>query len=227
MLNLLVKTKIAMNKMISDIKLIIFDIDGTLINTDQLIINSYQHVFDILNPNYKLTEEEKISFLGPTLISIYKKYFDIDFNTFLNLYREYSVNNISIDAKLYDDVRIMLITLKKLGYHLAIFTSRYRNSALEVLNAFDLTKYFEVMITLDDVKEPKPSGEGIEIILSKYNYDRNQVLYVGDNETDYMAGKNANVKTALVSWARGRDNKALGSDLIIESYEQFLNIIKE
>lgn len=213
--------------MINDLKLIIFDIDGTLINTDQLVINSYQHVFDILNPNYKLTEEEKISFLGPTLISVYKKYFDVDFNTFLSLYREYSVNNISIDAKLYDDVRLTLITLKKLGYHLGVFTSRYRNSALEVLNAFDLTKYFEVMITLDDVKNPKPSGEGIEIILSKFNYDRNQVLYIGDNETDYMAGKEAKVKTALVSWAHGRDNKLLGADLIIESYAQFLNMISK
>lgn len=213
--------------MINDLKLIIFDIDGTLINTDQLVINSYQHVFDILNPNYKLTEEEKISFLGPTLISVYKKYFDVDFNTFLSLYREYSVNNISIDAKLYDDVRLTLITLKKLGYHLCVFTSRYRNSALEVLNAFDLTKYFEVMITLDDVKNPKPSGEGIEIILSKFNYDRNQVLYIGDNETDYMAGKEAKVKTALVSWAHGRDNKLLGADLIIESYAQFLNMISK
>lgn len=213
--------------MINDLKLIIFDIDGTLINTDQLVINSYQHVFDILNPNYKLTEEEKISLLGPTLISVYKKYFDVDFNTFLSLYREYSVNNISIDAKLYDDVRLTLITLKKLGYHLCVFTSRYRNSALEVLNAFDLTKYFEVMITLDDVKNPKPSGEGIEIILSKFNYDRNQVLYIGDNETDYMAGKEAKVKTALVSWAHGRDNKLLGADLIIESYAQFLNMISK
>ena len=61
--------------MFKNIKAILFDVDGTLIDTDSIIIESYREVFKKLRPEYKLTEKEELSFLGPTLISMFAKYF--------------------------------------------------------------------------------------------------------------------------------------------------------
>ena len=56
-------------------ELVLFDLDGTLIDTDKLIFMSYRHVFNKYRPDYKLTFEEVISFLGPTLMDTFKVYF--------------------------------------------------------------------------------------------------------------------------------------------------------
>ena len=75
------------------IKAIIFDFDGTLANTDELVIRSYREVFKTFRPDYKLTESEEISFLGPTLEDMFKKYFKEDFITLLNVYHNYAFKN--------------------------------------------------------------------------------------------------------------------------------------
>ena len=64
-------------------KVVLFDVDGTLIDTDQLIINSYKELFRRFRPDYKLTKDEEISFLGPTLASMFPKYFNEDFNSLI------------------------------------------------------------------------------------------------------------------------------------------------
>ena len=72
-----------------NIKVILFDVDGTLIDTDELIINSYKELFRIFRPDYKLTREEEISFLGPTLASKFPRYFKEDFQLLFQVYRNY------------------------------------------------------------------------------------------------------------------------------------------
>ena len=59
--------------MFETVNTIVFDLDGTLLNTDDLVINSYREVFKIYRPDYKLSKEEEISFLGPTLKSMFLK----------------------------------------------------------------------------------------------------------------------------------------------------------
>jgi prephenate dehydrogenase len=60
---------------VNKFELVLFDLDGTLIDTDKLIFMSYRHVFNKYRPDYKLTFEEVINFLGPTLMDTFKVYF--------------------------------------------------------------------------------------------------------------------------------------------------------
>lgn len=202
------------------IKAIIFDLDGTLVNTDQLVINSYHHVFNKYRPEYILTKDEELSFLGPPLLEMFPKYFKEDFNVLLNTYRSYIDINGYNDAKMYEDAIEVLRELKK-NYRLAVVTSRYQDSALDIMNYFKITDLFDIIITLDDVNKPKPDPEGINLVLQKYCLDPEQAIYIGDNYSDYLAGKNANVNTCLVSWARVKD-KDFQPDMIIDSYRDLL-----
>lgn len=202
-------------------KTLLFDIDGTLLDTDMLIIRSYMHLFDTYRPDYPLKLSELSSFLGPVLKDVFPKYFKEDFQTLLNTYHTYSHQNIKRFVYLYDGVIDMLKAFKKKGYKLGIVTNRFGYSVKEVLEPFSISSYFDCIITLDDVKDGKPSPEGILLAIDRLNSQKEDTIYIGDNKSDKEASINAGIKTALVSWSYGRDNKLLNPDYLINSYDEF------
>lgn len=206
-------------------KVVLFDVDGTLIDTDQLIINSYKELFRRFRPDYKLTKDEEISFLGPTLASMFPKYFNEDFDLLFKVYSTYSHNHMREHAFVYEHAEEVIKELKAKGYRIGVVTSRFKSSVMTVLNEFDLTKYFEIIISLDDVNNPKPSPEGINKCLEFFNCSKDECLYIGDNLGDYNASVSAGVKSCLVSWAKGRDNSLLNPDYLLHSYLDLKKIL--
>ena len=201
---------------------ILFDIDGTLIDTDEIIIASYREVFKRLRPDYKLTREEELSFLGPTLISMFKKYFKEDFETCRHIYHDFFLKNMMKFAKVYDGAISLLEHLKNRGYKLGVVTSRLKFSANEVLEKFNLLSYFDIVIGLDDVINPKPSPEGINKAMNLLKSKIDNTIYIGDNKSDLIAGQSAKIKTGLVTWSRGRENHKENADFFIDSYHDFI-----
>ena len=202
-------------------KVVLFDLDGTLVNTDLLIIRSFINLFDKYRPDYKLTLKEILSFLGPTLKETFSKYFKEDFSILLKEYRDYFNKFFSRYICLYDGVEEMLENFKNNGIKMGIVTNRFRNSAYDIIAPFDIEKYFSVIIGLEDMEEGKPSPDGINKALALLNVNKEDVIYVGDNKSDFEAAKNAEVKTALISWSIGKDNSLLNPDYLINSYNEF------
>lgn len=206
-------------------KVVLFDLDGTLIDTDMLIIRSYMHLFDTYRPDYPLSMRELISFLGPVLKDVFPRYFKEDFDTLLKTYHGYSKANISRFVTLFKDVLYMLEEFKKAGIKMGIVTNRFKYSADDVLSPFDINKYFDVFIALDDMEKPKPDPEGINKAIEKLGVNKEDVIFVGDNKSDYLAGKASGVTTALISWTIGRDNSLLNPDILIHSFKEFVKEI--
>ena len=206
-------------------KTILFDIDGTLLNTDTLIMKAYLHLFDTFRNDYHVSQKELTSFLGPTLKEVFPKYFKEDFEVLLHEYHQYSKEHIRQFVHLYDGVEEMLKSFKKENYTLGIITNRFRYSFEEVLSPFQIATYFDVMVTLDDIQNAKPDPEGILLAMKKLNATKEDTLYVGDNESDYKASKNARIKSALVNWSLGRNNALLNPDYLITSFKEFQEVI--
>lgn len=83
--------------------------------------------------------------------------------------------------------------------YLGIVTSRTKEELEELDELLDCIDLFDVIITSDMVKEPKPNPESINIIIEKYNLSRDETIYIGDSPSDAIASKKANIKFGFAS----------------------------
>ena len=208
-------------------KLIAIDLDGTLLNTDLLIHKTFDHVFEKYKPGYILSEEEHLSFLGPTLKDTFARYFPESMSDeLIEYYRDYNHAHHEDFVTIYPTVKETLETLKTKGYPLAVVTTKYSKAAYLGLDLFDLTQYFDVVLGMDNVNQVKPDPEGILKAMNQTNCKK--ALYVGDNTSDILAGKNAGVHTAGVKWTpKGTSEmEKLNPDLMIDEMKDIIHFIE-
>lgn len=205
---------------------VIFDLDGTLLNTDTLIFESFKHVFKEYFPEYSLTKEELLSFLGPTLKDSFSRYTSDKIEECIECYREYNHAHHEDYVTIYPHVIDVLKELKSKGYPLAVVTSKMKDAALIGLNLFDLTKYFDAIIGMDNVSKVKPDPEGINEALKKTNCVKG--VMIGDNKSDILSGKNAGIYTIGVKWSPKGPQKMieLEPDLLIDDMSEIVNFIE-
>lgn len=206
---------------------VIFDLDGTLLNTDLLIHKTFDHVFEKYKPGYILSEEEHLSFLGPTLKDTFARYFPESMSDeLIEYYRDYNHAHHEDFVTIYPTVKETLETLKNKGYPLAVVTTKYSKAAYLGLDLFDLTQYFDVVLGMDNVNQVKPDPEGILKAMNQTNCKK--ALYVGDNTSDILAGKNAGVHTAGVKWTpKGTSEmEKLNPDLMIDEMKDIIHFIE-
>ena len=141
----------------------------------QIILKSY----DLLQVNFL----KDLKYFKKMRIAIFI------FNQF-NKYRE--------DATLFKGIDKIISKLTK-KVKLAILTNNKSTYAEEVLKKFNLIQYFETIVGFNDVKEVKPSPEGIEKILKIWNLKPSETIFIGDMSTDIQAGKAAKVKMVCVA----------------------------
>ena len=179
---------------------ILFDLDGTLINTNEIIIMSFEATFKRHFPNIEMSREKIITFIGPTLQQTFSDYTNDHFliQEMINSYREFyvklEVGNFEIYPNVYETVK----ELKEEGYNLGIVTSKFKEAAWPSFTHYGLESIFEVFVSLDDVENPKPSSEPVMTALSQFPA-YGKAIMIGDNQADILAGKNAGVYSAGVA----------------------------
>ena len=182
----------------SRFKGIIFDVDGTLTFTNQLIFDSFNHITKkYLGKSY--SDDDIIALFGPTEDVILKEMCKEEYENARKDYYTYYKDNHDI-AHLYDGIKELIIDIYKAGILLSIFTGKGRTSALITLDELGLTDYFDMIVSGDDVENHKPSPEGIIMFLSKHNLDPKEVLMIGDAPSDIIAANKCGVEIASVVW---------------------------
>ncbi len=205
-------------------KNLLFDLDGTLIDTDLLVIDAFVHTFQTFLPHYKLSLRELVSFLGPTLKDTFSKYLTQDkVQKAIEYFVTFSKKNIAQYAILYDGVYEALEAFKSNGIKLAIITSKMKESTKVTLSCFNLDKYFDAVITLDDVDYPKPNPQGILKAIDVLNGHKEDTLYIGDNLSDKESAVNAGVDFGLVTWSIKKIETE--AQLYISSYKELKEVI--
>lgn len=206
---------------------VIFDLDGTLLNTDLVIRKSFDHVFHQYKEGYILSEEEHLSFLGPTLVSSFQRYFPEDMiDELVECYRDYNMSHHKDYVTIYPTVKDTLKTLKNKGYPLAVVTTKKKDAALLGLDLFELTDCFDVIIGVDNVEKVKPDPEGILTVMKQTNCMKG--VMIGDNVSDILAGKNAHIYTIGVNWSPKGSNeiKKLKPDMMIDKMQEIIGFIE-
>jgi pyrophosphatase PpaX len=212
----------------NNINTILFDLDGTLIDTNELIISTYLHTLEKYFPG-KYSREDVLPFLGPTLHEVFGEMDPDRVEEMVLEYRTYNLANHDALVKEFVGVMETIDTLKKKGYKLAIVTTKREDVAFKGLRLMKLDSYFDVMIAYDHVKKVKPDPEPIYLALEKLDSKPEEALMVGDNFHDVLAGKNAGTKTAGVAWSiKGREYLAkYEPDFMLENMVDLLRILGE
>ena len=183
----------------------IFDIDGTLTATNELIFASFNHIAKkYLNRSF--TDEEILSLFGPTEDVILKEWCGAKYEEAREVYYNFYSDNHQM-AFVHEGMIEILDHLKSKGFPLGIFTGKGRQAALITLQKINAEEYFDLIVTGDDVTNHKPSAEGILKFVNQFRLSKQKVLMIGDSVGDVKASKEAGVKIASVLWDSHREEK--------------------
>jgi len=179
---------------------LLFDFDGTLLDTNELITQSFLTVLGERFPG-KYDREAVLPFNGPTL----KQTFDsIDPERTDELLAAYYQVNATLHDELaveFEGVSETLNQLKASGFKLAVVSSKRRESLEKSMKLLSAQNVFEVIVAGDDVLHPKPDPEPILLALEQLGATKDEALMIGDNYHDIVGGQNAGVRTAGVAWS--------------------------
>ena len=199
---------------------LIFDIDGTLTSTNELIFKSFNHIAKkYLNRTF--TDNEIIALFGPTEDVILKEWCGNKFEGAKKDYYKYYKSHHNI-AKLYPGIKELLDYLKSRRILLSIFTGKGRKASLITLEELSIINYFDLIVTGDDVVNHKPSSEGIMKFVDGYDLNKEEVLMIGDSVSDVKASKEAGIKIASALWDSYAAEKVknLGSDYYFNTVDE-------
>lgn len=186
-------------------KTILFDVDGTLVDTEKTIIKSWQKTLkDTLN--IEPPAEELFYVLGIPGTKAVQKYSTNPQQSqeLLKLW-EHNDHQMFHYSKLFSGIETMLQQLIDKGIKLGVVTSRTNKEMQIVLDKFDLEKYFTTFITASKTKLHKPNPEPILKAIETLKIDSTDTLYIGDSIYDFQCARNAQVEFALAGWG-AKDN---------------------
>lgn len=175
---------------------IIFDLDGTLLDTKELILASFQHVLDKVAPGQKMSAADQEYVLGPTLQEGFARLLPgQDSEPLIAEYRKYHSANQKKYVKPIPHVPELLEYLKANNYTMAVASNKMRAVCQQGLDVCGLQSYFTAVVGCDEVKFPKPHKETLVKTFKALNMGTDCAVYIGDNANDVLCGRNIGVYT--------------------------------
>ena len=179
---------------------ILFDLDGTLIDTIELILSSARHAFE--EWPVRPTDEEWVRGIGTPLVRQLRAYAANDDEVALLLarYRRYQNEHHDRLTRCYDDVPDVIAALADRGHQMAVVTSKASPIAHQSLAFVGLDHFFPVVVGYDDTARHKPDPEPVRVALSRLGVSPDDAVFVGDSPHDILAGNGADVMTIAALW---------------------------
>ncbi len=215
------------------IRLLLFDLDGTLIDSRDDLANSVNLTLSKMQLE-TLPTETVASFIGEGIYNLLhrslsaslKKDADEDFtNRSVEIFRRIYNENCLVKTKLYEGVAETLDELK--AFQKAVITNKPHDFSMKILEALGILRYFALISGGDSFPERKPSPVPLLKTAQKLSCLPEDCLMIGDSRVDIEAGKNANIKTCgLINGFRGSDElEKAGADFLLESFSDLRQIL--
>ena len=182
-----------------NIKLIIFDLDGTLLDAYGAIIESFNYTMHKVNSPQRdnLTIRRAVGWGDENLLRPFVE--GKDLKSALKIYRLHHKASLIRHARLFPGARNLLETLRSKGYKLAVASNRPTKFSRILINHLKIAKYFDYVLCADKLKQGKPHPEILHKIRKSLSSKPGETLYVGDMVIDIQAGRRGRVKTAAVA----------------------------
>jgi pyrophosphatase PpaX len=180
---------------------VLFDLDGTLIDSIELLLSSARHAFEGWHRTVP-TEAEWIRGIGTPLVEQLRAYAanEDEVTHLLERYRRFQRANHDRLTRCYDDVPQVVARLAASGHPLAVVTSKATPIANQSLSFVGLDRYFPVIVGFDDTTRHKPDPEPVRVALARLGVPAEHAAFVGDSPHDVHAGNAAGVVTVAALW---------------------------
>ncbi|GMK48813.1 pyrophosphatase PpaX [Paenibacillus glycanilyticus] len=202
--------------MTSNIKTMLFDLDGTIMDTNELIIRSFMESLKGLVPE-DFGREHIIPSMGLTLEAQFQNFTGLtDVGHLIKAYR-------TVNTKLHDELlrpfpytNEVMKDLHEQGIQIGVVTTKIRMSTERGMKFCGLYDYVDAFVTVDDVVNPKPHPEPVLMALEMLNADPATTIMIGDSAVDMISAKEAGVIPVGVAWS------LKGGELLKENGAQYI-----
>jgi len=205
-------------------KCIIFDLDGTLINSSNVTIKAFNTATNACGVSGRFSIDDFFSFAGAPLDNVcHMMGLPLDF---VDHYRAES-KRLHGSIYMFPGIESLLKELHQSNISMAILTGKDRDSTISILSILGIKEIFESIITPDDKFEPKPSSEPVLAICSDLGISSKDSLFVGDSQLDMKCAVASNMKAIGCTWGVATENQLLdaGADVIVENVQSLYDKI--
>ena len=180
---------------------VLFDLDGTLIDSVRLIVESFRHTLEV-HCNFEPCDETCLTGLGTTLEMQFGIYTDdrAELEAMMQTYRGFNLRHHDDLLGEYPEIGSALGTLRARGLRLGVVTSKPRAPAIRGLERCGIDGFFDVVVAADDVSRHKPDPAPVLAAMDALGARAAATAFVGDSPYDMEAGRRAAVRTAAAMW---------------------------
>ena len=203
----------------------LFDLDGTLIDSIDLILRAYRHTAErhlSTSPPDSVWREGLGTPLRQQLSAVSEDPELVE--AMVATYREYHFTHHDASVRAYPHVVDVVRILADRGARLGVVTSKLRTGAERGLVAAGLVGFFHIVISADEVTRHKPHPEPVYAALEKLGVAPEAAVFIGDSPHDITAGKEAGVTTAGVLWGAFNRDDLASADFLLESPREILSL---
>jgi phosphoglycolate phosphatase len=184
---------------LSNLKLIIFDLDGTLVDAYPAIIKSFNYTMQRLNYPCQSAAviRRAVGWGDENLLKPFIKRKDL--RQALLIYRQHHKHSLIKLSRLFPKVKRILTYLKDKGYKIAVASNRPTKFSWILIRHLKLAKHFDYVLCADRLKHIKPHPEILKRIIKNFKVKPQEAIYIGDMAIDAQAGQRAKIKTIIVT----------------------------
>lgn len=212
---------------------ILFDADGTLIDTIPLIIDSFRYVVEKHNPSLNMNEQDYKKIVGPPLYDTIKMLFpEEDEETiaqYVQEYRDYNESRHDEVVKAIDGVEEMLGYCKANGYDIAVVSNKSEKLLRRGLEVSGIDSYFDVVLGKEQIEKAKPDPDGLLKACKLLGRTHDNLIYCGDVANDVLAAKNMSAFSLAVVFDEDyrKPIEEAKPCAILTDWKQFKEILEE
>ncbi|CEG22799.1 Pyrophosphatase PpaX [Planococcus massiliensis] len=205
-------------------KYVIFDVDGTILDTERAILKSLDQVLREEGHAYPI-EELRFALGIPGQETLRK----LKVNDMERVHSKWSqaVLEFSHEVEVFEGLREVIQSLPVIPVRTGIVTSKTKQQLADEFEPFGLTSNFEQIVCADDTKNHKPHPDPLLLCLAKLNAPPNEAIYIGDSVYDMQCAKEAGVKFALALWGAKRRKGFESADYVLAEPKDMLQLLNE
>lgn len=209
---------------------VIFDLDGTLLNTLEDLADSTNYAMRAFGLKERSINEVR-NFVGNGVDVLIERAVEGAISKkqeleCLDVFKQHYSKNMDNKTKPYDGIMDVIKELLKRGYHIAIVSNKF-DAAVKGLNVDYFEGLFPVAIGASDTVAKKPAPDSVIKALQELHSDKERAVYVGDSDVDIMTARNSGLPCISVTWGFRDEElqRSMGTDYIIHKPEELLDVL--